>query len=113
MPQQPAEVSGAEQPSTPIQETPQLSLVTETTNVPLTSAVVPEDPTHPPKKNRILRLLSRKKVLFGLVLLFLVGASLAAGGASDSNGHYAVDGLSRNESGVGSFITARRGNLSK
>jgi len=102
MHQQPAEVfpllvPGPGQPNPPTQE---ITAATPTAE----PAIVPPTSTLPPEEGWVRRFISRYPTLLGLGFLLLVGACFGAPIASNSYGHFVVDGCPHNESGVGFWV---------
>ena len=101
MAQQPAELSpllvpGLEQPRTPTQGTPPATPTAEPTMVLLTSAMAPDDPPQPPKKKKWMHR-ALAFAISSLIPTSLLTAILFLGGDS----YKPIDGLPKNESGVG------------
>jgi len=71
------------------------------TIAPLPVAMTPEDSPQLPKKTSMQHPIFRRQVLVLLACFLLIIASLVAAKASNSHAHYAFEGSTHNESGVG------------
>ena len=90
-----------ERPRTPVNTLPHVAHTTEPTITPLAGTMTPEDSPQPPKKTWVRHSIFRRQNLVLLACFLLIIMSLVTAKASNSHAHYAFEGPTHNESGVG------------